>query len=121
MRSPGGGHACIRCGSRLPAPLLALLRHADESWGYVTAWNPAGVRLPAAVNRERQRRLRDELNSVGHRYRVGVGVGADGWRETSLFVPGIAFAELDDLARRFGQLGVVRGTGSGLAELHELV
>jgi len=25
------------------------------------------------------------------------------------------------MARRFGQLGVVRGTGAGLAELHELM
>lgn len=121
VRSPWGGYATIRCGEPLPAVLLALLKYADDPWGYVTAWNPAGARRPLAANRARQHELRDELVHAGYRCHVGIGVGPNDWREPSLFVPGIPFAELDDVARRFGQLGVVRGTGTGSAELRELL
>lgn len=121
VRRPWGGYAKIRCGAPLPAPLLAVLRHADDPWGYITAWNPAGVRLPAADNRERQRRLRDELKEDGQRLFAGIGVGPNDWREPSLFVPGITFEQLDSIGRKFGQLGVVRGTGTGVAELRVLV
>jgi len=121
VRTSWGGYASIRCGAPLPASLLAMLRHIDDSWGYLTAWNPAGVRLPDADNRIRQRHLRDELRDRGHRYHPGIGVGQNDWREPSLFVPGIPFEELDALGHEFGQLGVVRGTGAQVAELHELV
>ncbi len=82
VRVPYGGFASIRCGQPLPMPLLAMLRRADDPWGYITAWNPAGV---------------------------------------ALFVPGMTHAQLDAMARRFGQLSVVRGIGAGPAELHELM
>jgi hypothetical protein len=121
VRLPRGGHVSIRCGRLLPAPLLALLHRAEDPWGYITAWNPAGVRLPLATNKARQRRLRDELRADRHRYFGGIGVGPSNWREPSLFVPGMSHAQLDAMARRFGQLGVVRGVGAGPAELHELI
>ena len=121
VRTPWGGYVVIRCGEPLPAPLLALLGRAEDPWGYITAWNPAGVRLPAADNRVRQRRLRDLLRDEGHRCFFGIGVGPNDWREPSLFVPGVAFERLDSLGRAFGQLGIVRGTGTGIAELRVLV
>jgi len=121
VRLSYGGFASIYCGSPLPVPLLAMLQRADDPWGYITAWNPAGVLLPLATNKIRQRRLRDELKADRHRFTGGIGVGPSDWREPSLFVLGITYAQLDDMARRFGQLGVVRGTGAGPAELHELV
>ena len=121
VRLPYGGHAVICCGKPLPVPLLAMLRHADDPWGYITAWNPAGVLLPLASNKTRQRRLRDELKGDRRQFIGGIGIGPNDWREPSLFVPGMTYLQLDDMARRFGQLGVVRGTGAGPAELHELV
>lgn len=120
VRLAHGGFASIHCGTPLPAPLLALLAAPDAPWGYITAWNPAGVRLPLATNRQRQRALRDELHAAGHHCFAGIGVGTDDWREPSLFVPGIPYATLDALAHRHGQLGVVRGTGAGPAELREI-
>ncbi|HEU4856856.1 MAG TPA: DUF3293 domain-containing protein [Rhodanobacteraceae bacterium] len=121
VRLPHGGYASIWCGHPLPTVLLAWLQRADDPWGYLTAWNPAGVRLPLASNKVRQRRLRDELRANRQRYFGGIGVGAGNWREPSLFVPGMTWAQLDAMAHRFGQLGVVRGKGSGPAELHELI
>lgn len=121
VRLPCGGHASIRCGLPLPAPLLALLHHADEPWGYITAWNPRSVMLPRTSNRIRQQRLRDELKADRCRYCAGIGVGTDTWREPSLFVAGIGHTRLDELARHFGQLSVVRGIGGAPAELHELI
>lgn len=121
VRLPAGGFANIRCGQPLPLPIRALLARADDSWGFITAWNPAGVLLPLATNHIRQRRLRDELKADRFGYYAGIGVGPSDWREPSLFVPGISYANLDALARRFGQLGVVRGSAGGPAELHELV
>lgn len=121
VRLPHGGHAGIRCGQPLPAPLLALLNHVGEPWGYITAWNPRSVMLPVASNRIRQRRLRDELKADSCRYYGGIGVGVDHWREPSLFVVGIGYTRLDELARHFGQLSVIRGIGNSPAELHELV
>ncbi len=121
VRLPHGGYVSIWCGRPLPSQLLALLRHADDPWGYITAWNPAGVRLLLATNKVRQRRLRDELKGDRHPRFGGIGVGPNNWREPSLFVPGITYTQLDAMARRFGQLGVVRGTGAQPAELHELI
>lgn len=121
VRLPQGGYVSIWCGKPLPTVLLALLDAPNDPWGYITAWNPAGVRLPLATNRVRQRRLRDELKGDRLCFHAGVGVGAGDWREPSLFVPGMGYRKLDAMARRFGQLGVVRGTGDGPAELHILV
>lgn len=121
VRLPEGGHASIRCGKPLPPALRALLNGDTQTWGYVTAWNPASVALARAVNRERQRRLRDALRALGLTFRAGIGVGSGDWQEPSLFVPGIDFTTLDRVARQFGQVGVVRGTAGGIAELHELL
>lgn len=121
VRLPHGGYASIRPNLPLPGPLCALLTRPDATWGYVTAWNPASVLLARSDNRRRQRRLRDLLRAGEHRFLAGIGVGASGWREPSLFVLDIDYTGLDAVARRFGQLGVLRGTRDGLAELHDLV
>ena len=121
VRLARGGHASIRCWQPLPPPLLDLLPRPNAPWGYVTAWNPGAVSLRRSDNRTRQRSLRDELKADRLAFFAGIGVGTDGWREASLFVPGITYARLDALASRFGQLSVVRGTGAQPAELHELL
>jgi hypothetical protein len=121
VRLAAGGFTSIRCGQALPAPLVRLLSRPDAPWGFITAWNPASVLLPPATNRVRQRRLRDELKADRYCIYCGTGVGTGDWRERSLFVPDINHAKLDDMARQFGQLSVVRGVGDGPAELHELM
>jgi hypothetical protein len=61
------------------------------------------------------------LKADRYRMHCGVGVGTGDWRERSLFVPDIPHVRLDEIARQFGQLSVVRGIGDGPAELHELM
>lgn len=117
VRVPRGGYASIRIGAALPAALRRLLHDETQTWGFITAWNPASMAQPRARNRDRQRVLRDALREGGYAIRVGVGMGADGWREPSLFVCDIDFDSLDALAKRFGQAAVVRGVGNGPAEL----
>lgn len=121
VRLARGGYASIRCGRPLPTQLLAMLSDRHDPWGYITAWNPASVRQPLARNRARQRSLCQALRSDGYSPVPGIGVGTGDWREPSLFVPGIRYDALDALARRFGQLGVLRGIGAGPAELHDLI
>ncbi|HEX7348924.1 MAG TPA: DUF3293 domain-containing protein [Rhodanobacteraceae bacterium] len=121
VRLPTGGYASIRCDQPLPHVLLAWLPAADTPWGYLTAWNPAGVSLPRAANRQRLRRMRDELKASGWRYSLGVGVGTTGWQEVSLFVIGMSYTQLDALAHHFGQSGLIRGIGASPTELHDLI
>jgi hypothetical protein len=118
VRLRRGGYAVIRVDARLPEPLREFLHDECAPWGFVTAWNPHAQPAPRAFNREHQRELRDALLALNARCRAGIGVGKD-WREPSLFVTGLDFEALDTLARRFGQAAIVRGSGFGIAELHE--
>jgi hypothetical protein len=119
VRLPRGGYAAIRVGVPLPDPLREFLDNENETWGFITAWNPHARPAPREFNCARQRELRDTLRASNARYRGGIGVGA-AWREPSLFVTGLDSEALDTLARRFGQAAIVRGSGFGAAELHEL-
>ncbi len=119
VRLPRGGSAAIRIGAPLPDALRDFLRGENEPWGFITAWNPRAQKTPRAFNRARQRELRDALRALNARCRSGMGVGKD-WHEPSLFVTGLDFATLDALARHFQQAAIVRGIGSGIAELREL-
>ncbi|SRR6185312_1615877 len=119
VRLPRGGCAVIRIGEPLPEALHDFLHEESEPWGFVTAWNPRARRTSDAFNRARQRELRDAMRASNARCRPGAGVGGE-WREPSLFVAGLGFDTLDALARRFGQMAIVRGAGFGVAELREL-
>ncbi|GAP67241.1 hypothetical protein MBSD_n2558 [Mizugakiibacter sediminis] len=121
VRLPRGGYAAIRIGAPLPAALRPLLVAEDEPWGFITAWNPRAQARGRAANRAAQRALLQALRERGARLRAGTGVGADGWREPSLFALGIDFDALDALAARFEQAAIVRGRGGGRAELREYV
>lgn len=127
VRLRQGSYAVIRIGEPLPHALHYLLHGEREPWGFITAWNPYARKLSRAHNRERQRDLLRALQERGARLCAGVGVGVgldDGendWREPSLFVLGLDFDILDELARRFEQAALVRGAGHGAAELRVLL
>lgn len=118
VRRPTGGYVCIRIGQTPPRALQTWLG-ADRPWLFITAWNPHSVRRAARCNRRAQHALLEALRQAGAcRILPGVGVGEDGWRESSLLVSGLPFATHPALMRRFGQYAVVRGHGHAAAELY---
>lgn len=123
VRLASGGHATIRIGQVLPAPLVDVLPQTDAPWAFVTAWNPRSRPQPVLANRIRQRRLLAALRQQPSppRLMAGVGVGAHPpWREPSLFVVGLPFAALDRLMHPFRQHAIVRGCGAHPTRLHWL-
>lgn len=121
VRLAGGGWCAIRIDQPLPAALAHLA--GDGAWGFITAWNPDSQPTPRADNRHAQRRLAAALRALpGVRaVHAGQGVSADGgWREASLWVIGAGTAELDPIARQFGQHGYVHGVAAGPARLRLL-
>ena len=127
VRIAQGGCAVIRIGEPLPRALHHMLSDEREPWGFITAWNPFARKVSRERNRAAQRELLAVLRERGARPCVGAGVGKNlgasqkRWRESSLFVVGLDFAALDELARRFEQAALVRGTGREAAELRLLV
>lgn len=116
VRLSRGGTASIRIGQPLPIALQAWV--GERPWGFITAWNPGSRLQPRASNRSAQRALLQCLRSLARGgIAAGIGVGANGWREPSLFAVGLGAASLDAIAHRFGQLGYVHGQGSGVAQL----
>lgn len=115
---PSGGTTCLRVDEPLPAALHALV--GSSPWGFVTAWHPGSRPAPREANRAAQRQLLAELLGEPTTQRIlgAVGVGAEGWREPSLFVIGTDIGVLERLARAFGQLAFLGGDGQGAARLH---
>lgn len=115
---PGGTHDL-----RLAQPNAGLRRWLAENdvscWAVVTAHNPAGERLPAAENAERQSRLECKLLEQGHEPYAGENVGDDGkWPiEENCFIPAILLSHAMVLARQFGQNALVYGAADGVPHL----
>ena len=110
---------CIRIGQPLPAVLQSLL--GVRPWGFITAWNPRAQPRDPADNLAAQRHLLAALrawpDAVIH---PGIGIGANGWHEPSLFVIGPDTPALDTLARQHEQLAYVHGQAGNIARLRLL-
>ncbi|AND68191.1 hypothetical protein ATSB10_07370 [Dyella thiooxydans] len=117
VRLPGGGTTSLHVDTPVPATLHALV--GTSPWGFITAWHPGSRRAPRDTNRQAQRRLLAELlaDPATRAILAAVGVGADGWREPSLFAIGTPHVVLERLAAAFGQRAFLAGSGQGLARL----
>lgn len=111
IRLPQGGVASLRIGAPPPSALLQLTQGAP--WAVITAWNPRSQPMPRAWNRRAQRLLLAELHAHPdiRAIRAAVGVGASGWRESSLLVIGPDAASLHSLCAGHGQHAFVAGEG----------
>jgi hypothetical protein len=111
IRLPQGGVASLRIGAPPPSALLQLTQGAP--WAVITAWNPRSQPMPRAWNRRAQRFLLAELHAHPdiRAIRAAVGVGAGGWRESSLLVIGADAASLRALCARHGQHAFIAGEG----------
>lgn len=121
VRLVRGGSATIRIDEPLPAALAQALPAPGAPWAFVTAWNPHSQPQAVAINRARQRTLLAALRPWAAVLRAGVGIAGDGqWREPSVWVAGVAFAQIDRLLQPFAQHAIVRGIGAQPAQLHWL-
>jgi len=113
------GVRTIKPGSRHDF-LDRLLECQDVStWALITAYNPRSVRLPSAVNRQRQRRLQEICDQQGLyrlKARGGDRAGRWDWEESCLLL-GIGRLQSSALARRFGQNAILFGRKHGPAML----
>lgn len=111
---------CIAIDQVLPAALQALV--GEHAWGFITAWNPRSVPRSAAKNTAAQRSLLAALQQRPDLVacHVGIGIGANGWYEPSLFVIGLEQRHLDDLCNEHAQNAYVCGLGHGTAQLRML-
>jgi hypothetical protein len=77
----------------------------------VTAWNPDSVRLGAAANEDRNRKLIEEFDRTGVPWWPAIGRDLDGdHHEDGFAVSGLTETEARDLGRRHGQAAVFRWT-----------
>jgi hypothetical protein len=116
VRLARGGAALIRIGEPLPPALYALT--GGREWGFLTAWNPGSQPQSAIDNRAAERRLLADVRALpGVAIHPAYGVGTDGWREPSFWLPGIQRAQLDELGQRYRQRAWLYGMGAGSAQL----
>ena len=102
----------IRIG--LPVPGLELLHPDVGCFGLLSAWNPHSHPLDDASNRRADEALAAELAERGIAHVPAFSSAPNrSWREPGWVVFDLDTGELDDLCRRFGQLGSLwwaRGT-----------
>lgn len=108
----------IRIGDRCTAA-DEILGGGENSWAFMTAWNPYSQELSANENSRRQSELQSELNLRGLRYLAGAGEDPRGeWpSEDSLLVVGIGLDDATTLAKIFEQNAIVFGRRGQPAEL----
>lgn len=113
------GRIRLRCGER-SEPLDRLLAAAGTAqWAYITACNPASIRLAAADNAARMARLESLVAARRFRHLHGEATCDDGdWPpEPSLLVLGIEEADAVAIGRSFGQNAILAGSRGSAARL----
>ena len=94
-----------------PSPALADCHraHGVRCSAFVTAWNPGSREASATANAAAERALEQCLRARGHALIAGRGVDPAGrWpAEESVLVPGLERDAACEIARQFGQAGLV--------------
>ena len=93
----------------------------EESWLFITAWNPRSQILTSIENCSRMKELRSILTGYGLACFEGEGRGEGDWEpEHSFFVPGASREQSIALGKQFDQYAVVFGESGKQAELLEI-
>ena len=108
----GDAWHALRIGER--ADTLEAATPGIRRFGLITAWDPQSLARPDALNRQADAALQRDLAAGGWPFTLAFATAAQGddWREPGWLAQDIGMADLDDLARRYGQLGVL-GWASG--------
>ncbi|MBX9886536.1 MAG: DUF3293 domain-containing protein [Flavobacteriaceae bacterium] len=84
-----------------------------QNWAFITAWNPLPAILPLEENQVRNQQLQMNIEQLGLKYSLGVGISEDEkWSEESFFIENINLDKANEIACKYGQLAFVFG-GSG--------
>lgn len=96
----------MRIGS--PAPGIDGEFPDATRFAMISAWDPYSVARDEAENRREDEALRQRLSASPYRFVPAFSAAPDrSWREPSWLVAGIPAGSLDELGRRFGQLGTL--------------
>jgi len=88
------------------------------SWAFITAWNPLPQIVSLEENKQRNKKLENDLNQLDLIYTNGIGVSKDGlWSEESFFIENISLDKARELAVKYGQLAFVFGSKNNKAAL----
>lgn len=88
------------------------------SWAFITAWNPLPQIVSLEENKQRNKKLENDLNQLDLIYTNGIGVSKDGlWSEESFFIENISLDKARELAVKYGQLAFVFGYKNNKAVL----
>jgi hypothetical protein len=110
--------ASIHLDQPPPDPLLQRIK--QQSWAFITAWNPQARERATDLNQTAQQALLAALRQwPGADIHPAIGIGPQ-WHEPSLFVIGPDVAYLDTLGRQHQQLAYVCGRGADAAALRWL-
>ncbi len=91
-----------------PVPEIEAAFADAAGFGMLSAWNPRSVQQTDTVNQAADDVLQAALKIRGVDYRPGFAAATNrSWREPNWVVINLPLAELDALARRFGQLGTL--------------
>ena len=112
------GDTCflIKIGQQHPGLDSYLSRHAADSWGFITAWNPFSEPLSESENYLLNEALLEKISTMGMTARKGVG-GSGDWKEESFFVFPISRETVLALGREFSQNAVLYAECGGKVEL----
>lgn len=87
-----------------------LAGHGWDCWGFITAWNPGGVKRMRMANDTAQDLLRADLSGAGYTLLEGFAQGIGDWPdEPGYFVPGAGRDALLYLGSKYGQVAVLYG------------
>jgi len=115
---PGSAEHVLRIGQRHPEFDARIAQSRSRSWVVLTAWNPGSVPRTEEENAAAQHALGAALAQDGRVAWPARGESpAQDWVEESLCVLDLVPEEACALARRFGQVAVVRGELGGEARL----
>ena len=91
----------------------------DESWAYITAWNPGSEVRMEFMNREKQEDMELFLRGAGYALLPGVAHDPTGqWPdEEGVLVFGLGWEKALMLGRRFHQNAILAGIGEEVVQL----
>lgn len=107
----GDHRICLRVGEPSSALDEVLAPLGVTDWAYVTAYNPASVKLSCVENEARHNNLIQDVQAMGYQTLLGEGCGDTGdWPpEPSVLILGISLEAARRIGTTYGQTAILVG------------